>query len=99
MKSDEAIDLSNPCPHVAAEWKARHVHRPVSACEECLAMGSSWVHLRVCLVCGHVGCCDSSPNRHATAHYRSTGHPVITSGEAGETWAYCYPDEQFLSAA
>jgi CPA1 family monovalent cation:H+ antiporter len=62
-------------------------------CEECLASGDSWLHLRRCLACGHVGCCDSSPNRHATAHHRSTRHPVIQSFEPGETWRYCFLDE------
>lgn len=62
-------------------------------CEECLRMGDSWVHLRVCLVCGHVGCCDSSKNKHATRHYHATGHPVIRSAEPGETWGWCYIDE------
>ena len=98
MTTSNSIDLSNPCGHVANNVKITRVHRPPKGCEECLAMGSSWVHLRVCLACGHVGCCDSSPNRHATAHSRSTKHPIVTSGEVGETWAYCYPDDQFLSA-
>lgn len=62
-------------------------------CPECLAMGSTWVHLRRCTDCGQVGCCDSSPNRHATAHHRSTGHPVIRSIEPGENWLWCYVDE------
>jgi uncharacterized UBP type Zn finger protein len=62
-------------------------------CEECLATGGSWVHLRLCLSCGHVGCCDSSPGRHATGHYQTEGHPVITSLEPGERWAWCYVDE------
>ena len=97
MSADVSIDLSNPCSHVTSDLK-HHVHRPTKGCEECLKTGSRWVHLRVCLTCGHVGCCDSSPNKHATAHNRSTKHPVITSGEVGENWAYCYPDERFLSA-
>ncbi len=62
-------------------------------CEECLAIGASWVHLRLCLICGHVGCCDDSPNRHATKHFHSTRHPVIRSFEPGETWGYCYVDD------
>jgi uncharacterized UBP type Zn finger protein len=62
-------------------------------CEECLAMKSEWVHLRVCLTCGHVGCCDDSPMRHATAHFHATQHPVIKSFEPGETWGWCYVDE------
>jgi uncharacterized UBP type Zn finger protein len=94
--SADNIDFSNPCRHVTPETP-RHVRRPAQGCKECLEMGSRWVHLRICLSCGHVGCCDDSPNRHATKHHRATQHPVITSGEAGETWAYCYPDDQFLS--
>jgi uncharacterized UBP type Zn finger protein len=96
MTSD-AIDLSDPCSHVTPELH-RHVKRPTAGCKECLEMHSGWVHLRVCLTCGHVGCCDDSPNRHATKHYHATHHPVITSGEVGETWAYCYPDDRILSA-
>jgi len=71
------------------------VERPaeVAGCEECLATGSSWVHLRVCRTCGHIGCCDSSPNRHASAHVRQSNHPVVTSVEPGEAWSYCYIDE------
>ncbi len=65
-------------------------------CEECLRMGSAWVHLRLCLSCGHVGCCDSSPHRHATHHYRRTQHPVVASFEPGERWAWCYADETEL---
>lgn len=64
-------------------------------CEECLKMGDSWVHLRVCLACGHVGCCDDSKNKHATKHFHATRHPVIRSGEPGETWGWCYIDEAF----
>jgi uncharacterized UBP type Zn finger protein len=97
MKVDDSIDLSVPCEHVTSETP-RHVHRPAAGCKECLEIGGRWLHLRICLSCGHVGCCDNSPNRHATAHYRATEHPVITSAEAGETWAYCYPDDAFLSA-
>ena len=62
-------------------------------CEDCLAMGGRWVHLRVCRSCGKVGCCDSSPNRHATKHARSTDHPIVSSLEPGENWSYCYPDD------
>ncbi|HEY8114588.1 MAG TPA: UBP-type zinc finger domain-containing protein [Actinomycetes bacterium] len=62
-------------------------------CAECLASGDRWVHLRLCLTCGHVGCCDSSPNRHATAHYKETDHPVIQSFEPGEDWRWCYIDD------
>lgn len=62
-------------------------------CEECLAIGSRWVHLRLCLACGHVGCCDSSPNRHATAHNAATAHAVIRSFQPGEQWRWCYVDQ------
>lgn len=62
-------------------------------CEDCVAVGGRWVHLRRCLTCEHVSCCDSSPARHATAHAKATGHPVITSAEPGETWRWCYVDE------
>jgi uncharacterized UBP type Zn finger protein len=64
-------------------------------CEECLRTGDSWVHLRVCLACGHVGCCDQSKNKHATQHFHTTGHPVMRSGEPGETWGWCYVDRLF----
>jgi len=59
-------------------------------------MGDSWVHLRLCLKCGHVGCCDDSKNKHAMKHYRTTTHPVIRSFEPGEEWRYCYPDDLFV---
>ncbi len=65
-------------------------------CEECLKTGDSWVHLRMCLTCGHVGCCDSSKNRHARAHYRETLHPVIKSAERVEDWKWCYIDETYV---
>jgi uncharacterized UBP type Zn finger protein len=65
----------------------------VEGCEECLKIGATWVHLRRCAECGKVGCCDSSPNRHATAHHRETGHPIIRSLEPGEEWFYCYDDD------
>jgi uncharacterized UBP type Zn finger protein len=67
-----------------------------SGCEECLASGQRWVHLRLCMSCGHVGCCDSSPGRHATAHVESTDHAVVQSFDQGEDWAYCYPDDAFV---
>jgi len=65
-------------------------------CEDCLAIGSGWVHLRMCMSCGKVGCCDNSPNRHATAHARESGHPIIRSAEPGEAWGYCYPDDLYM---
>ena len=63
------------------------------SCVDCLREGTGWVHLRMCLDCGHVGCCDNSPRRHATAHFHSSSHPVIASAEPGETWRWCYVDE------
>ena len=63
-------------------------------CEDCVKTGDSWVHLRMCTECGHVGCCDSSKNKHATKHYHSSKHPVIRSIEPGETWTWCYVDEE-----
>ncbi|HSK26334.1 MAG TPA: UBP-type zinc finger domain-containing protein [Jiangellales bacterium] len=62
-------------------------------CEDCLRTGGRWVHLRLCLDCGHVGCCDSSPNRHASAHARASGHSVVRSAEPGEEWRWCYVHE------
>jgi hypothetical protein len=62
-------------------------------CEDCLRTGGRWVHLRMCRDCGHVGCCDSSPNKHATAHFASVGHPLVSSYEPGEDWWWCYQDE------
>jgi uncharacterized UBP type Zn finger protein len=64
-----------------------------NGCAECLATGGRWVHLRRCTTCGHVGCCDSSPGRHATAHYASTHHPIVQSFEPGEDWYWCYIDD------
>ncbi len=68
----------------------------VAGCEECLASGDPWLHLRICLECGKVGCCDDSPNRHARAHAHSSEHPLIRSLEPGETWSWCFADEVAL---
>ena len=65
-------------------------------CEECEKMGSEWVHLRLCLTCGHVGCCDDSINKHGTKHFKKTNHPVIKSYEAGENWKWCFVDEVMM---
>jgi len=62
-------------------------------CEDCVRIGDTWVHLRLCLSCGHVGCCDSSKNKHATKHFRAVGHPLVRSIEPGESWMWCYADE------
>ena len=85
-----------PCSHVAAA----DVSAPERAtCQSCEQQGEDWVKLRMCLACGAVGCCDSSPGRHARAHFETTGHPLIRSIEPGETWAWCYPDEAYLRMA
>jgi uncharacterized UBP type Zn finger protein len=65
-------------------------------CVDCLKTGDTWVHLRLCLTCGHVGCCDSSPLRHARAHAFAVGHPIVQSFEPGEDWRWCYVDETFV---
>ena len=73
--------------------------RTPNGCEECLKTGSHWVHLRLCLECGHVGCCDSSPNKHATKHFHATDHPIVRSFEPGEDWGWCYIDQLMLEPA
>jgi hypothetical protein len=78
------------CEHEAG---LKPVKPHTTGCEECLRAGTQWVHLRLCLSCGHVGCCDSSPGHHATKHARHAGHPVIASFEPGERWAWCYVDQ------
>jgi uncharacterized UBP type Zn finger protein len=80
------------CTHVD-QVRITQLPESVDGCVDCLAMGSLWLHLRICLECGHVGCCDDSPNRHATAHARSTSHPIIRSLEPGEDWCWCYVDQ------
>ena len=78
------------CPHLKEIKKVR----PSSdGCEDCLRIGDTWVHLRLCLSCGHVGCCDSSKNKHATKHFHAVHHPVMQSVEPGETWGWCFVDE------
>jgi uncharacterized UBP type Zn finger protein len=96
MASRDQVDLSEPCEHVTAKT-LRVVERPARGCEDCLKIGGQWLHLRKCLTCGHVACCDSSPNRHASAHFRGTQHPIVSSAEPGETWCWCYIDERALS--
>ena len=81
------------CDHISAVTAVKSAKR--HECEECVKIGARWVHLRTCQTCGTTRCCDSSPNRHATAHARASGHPVIASAERGERWLYCYPDDAF----
>jgi uncharacterized UBP type Zn finger protein len=66
---------------------------PIAGCEDCLRIGGRWLHLRMCLECGHIGCCDSSPNRHARKHAAAAEHPLVRSAEAGEDWSYCFVDD------
>lgn len=81
------------CDHIKA---VGDVKKPAKhECEECVKIGSRWVHLRTCQTCGGTRCCDSSPNQHASKHARATKHPVIASAEPGERWLYCYPDEAY----
>jgi uncharacterized UBP type Zn finger protein len=80
------------CSHLA-QVEILEPPADIAGCEECLATGSRWVHLRMCHSCGKIGCCDSSPNRHATAHARDSGHPLLRSAEPGEVWSWCVIDE------
>ncbi|MBQ6640000.1 MAG: UBP-type zinc finger domain-containing protein [Saccharopolyspora sp.] len=83
------------CDHLEVSAALSPVPSSPGGCEDCLAKGLQvWAHLRLCTECGHVGCCDSSPDRHATEHHRDTGHPVIRSFEPGESWSWCYVDER-----
>lgn len=84
---------ANACEHIGAIEAVKPAKAPM--CEECVKIGSSWVHLRTCQECGVTLCCDSSPNRHASAHARATSHPVIASAEGGERWLYCFLDDEF----
>jgi uncharacterized UBP type Zn finger protein len=86
---------ASPCSHLD-QVGVRELPDEVAGCEDCLRIGSKWLHLRICLTCGHVGCCDNSPNRHATAHYHEASHPLIRSLEPGEEWSWCYVDEVAL---
>lgn len=91
---EEETPFLEPCEH---EGEMRIFHpRSGEGCEECIKNSYKWVHLRLCLSCGHVGCCDSSKHKHATKHFRKTDHPIMASMETGEYWAWCYPDERFV---
>ena len=82
------------CTHLDS---IKEVTPSAEGCEECLQTGDWWVHLRLCLTCGHVGCCDSSPNKHASEHAKETGHPIVESFEPGEDWLWCYIDEVYVN--
>lgn len=85
--------MVNECSHLD---QVHDVTPRADGCEECLKSGDSWVHLRECMTCGHIGCCDSSPNQHATKHFGQTRHPIIKSFEPGENWLWCYEDELMI---
>ena len=84
------------CTHLD-HVRVKRLPETVDGCAECLAAGGEWLHLRICLECGQVGCCDDSPNKHATAHAHDTSHPLIRSLEPGEEWSWCYIDEVALA--
>ncbi len=83
----------NECTHIDQIQK---VTPSAEGCEDCLREGGWWVHLRICLICGHVGCCDQSPNRHARKHFHDTNHPIIQSLEPGEDWKWCFVDQVYI---
>ena len=83
--------MSAVCTHTDT-IKVTELPDEIAGCADCLAMGGTWVHLRMCMACGKIGCCDSSPNRHATRHAGESGHPIIRSAEPGEDWSWCYID-------
>ena len=87
--------MANECPHLTPEHY-HEVEPSALGCEDCMRTGGRWVHLRICMECGHVGCCDNSPNRHATRHFHTTEHPVIRSFEPDEGWGWCFPDELYF---
>ena len=87
--------MNTSCTHLDM---VEQVSPSAQGCEDCLAIGDTWVHLRECLTCGHIGCCDSSKNRHATKHFRAVSHPLVRSFEPGESWAWCYVDEVVMDA-
>jgi uncharacterized UBP type Zn finger protein len=91
--------MARICSHLQHKPRVTTTNKHV--CEECIKTGDSWVHLRLCMECGHVGCCDSSKNKHATKHFHTAKHPVIRSIEPGESWTWCYVDEMMgeLSSA
>jgi hypothetical protein len=84
--------MSPNCTHLD-KIEVTRLPESVAGCEDCLRIGGTWVHLRMCHSCGHIGCCDSSPNRHASAHAGAEDHPVARSAEPGEDWSWCYVDE------
>ena len=88
------MEAEGACRHIRGIAELKRAKK--RACEECLKIGSPWVHLRTCQICGGTRCCDSSPMKHASEHAETAGHPVVISAEAGERWLYCYPDEALV---
>ena len=84
--------MASVCTHLD---QIRDISPRTEGCEECLQLGDTWVHLRLCLTCGHVGCCDSSKNKHASAHWQETEHPVAASAQPGEAWRWCFADDMY----
>ena len=91
--SSSIPELQGTCAHLDL---IRDFTPEKQACQECLDMGDTWVHLRICKICGQVGCCDDSKNKHATRHFRATGHPIVASLEPGEDWMWCYEDRVLI---
>lgn len=97
VDTERTVELHPQDPSLCGHLdRVRAVHPSAPGCEECLRENGRWVHLRICMICGHVGCCDSSPGRHASGHFRETGHPVLRSMEPGEEWGWCFVDETML---
>ena len=95
MDERRRIEMADNCTHLS---EIRNVTPSADGCEDCLRTGRRWLHLRLCMECGHVGCCDDSPNRHATKHFHKTNHAIIKSFEPGENWGWCYVDELFFES-
>ena len=92
-RETESVEhVSTICTHLDT-IEVTELPDEIAGCEDCLAVDGWWVHLRMCETCGHVGCCDQSPNRHARAHFHTTAHPIMRSAEAGEDWSYCFVDD------
>jgi len=90
--------MNETCTHLD-QIEVSDLPHEITGCEDCLAIGARWVHLRMCMTCGKIGCCDSSPNKHATQHANTSGHSVVRSAERGEDWSWCYVDEVMFTVA
>jgi hypothetical protein len=90
--------MNETCTHLD-QIEISDLPHEITGCEDCLAIGARWVHLRMCMTCGKIGCCDSSPNKHATQLANTSGHPIVRSAERGEDWSWCYVDEVIFTVA